>query len=136
MYDFTSGCQGDASDPWHQLVPPQGATVPKHVGPDHMDLTVANTNTRFYCCNGFGHEACDCATPHTWRHGQASRSRMGGNLNRWDSRNVCPDIRRGGTATSARPAAGGINTVQAAAVEDVSRNYDAEDSAVEQVVGG
>jgi len=117
------------------LVPPHAATVPTPVGPEPMDFTVANANTRCYRCNGFGHEARDCATPDTRGRGQAFRARTGGNRSRRDGGCDRTDTRRGGPGTSARSAAGGTNNVQAAVVEDASVNNEAEDSAVEQEVG-
>jgi len=35
------------------FVPPNTATVPTPVGPEPMDLTVANPNTRCYSCKRF-----------------------------------------------------------------------------------
>ena len=117
------------------FVPPHAATVPTPVGLEPMDLTVANANTRCYRCNGFGHEGRDCATPDTRERGQAFRARTGGNRSRRDGGRDRTNIRRGGPGTSARLAAGGINNVHVAAVEDASVNDEAEDSAVEQEVG-
>jgi hypothetical protein len=53
------------------------ATVPTPVGPEPMELTVANTNTRCYCGNGLGYEARDCATPKTHGYGQAFHATTG-----------------------------------------------------------
>jgi hypothetical protein len=44
------------------FVPPITATIPTPVGPELMDLTVANASTRCYHCDSFGHEVRDCAT--------------------------------------------------------------------------
>jgi len=117
------------------FVPPKAATVSTLVGPEPMDLTVANANTRCYRCNGFGHKARDCVTPDTRGRGQVCRARTGGNRSRRDSGRDRTDTRCGGPGTSARSVAGGINIIQAAAVEDASINDEAEDSAVEQDVG-
>ena len=67
--------------------------------------------------------------------GHAFRARIGGNRSRRDGCRDCSDTLRGGPGTSARSAAGSINHVQAATVEDASVNNDPEDSAVEQEVG-
>jgi hypothetical protein len=113
------------------FVPPHAPTVPTPVRPEPIDLTVANANTRGYRFNGFGHEARNCATPDTRGCGQAFLPRTGGNCCRRDCGCDRTDTRYGGPGTSARPAAGGINNVQAAAVEDPSVNDEAKDSAVE-----
>jgi len=116
------------------FVPPNAATVPTPVSPEPMDLTVANTNTRCHHCNGFGHEARDGATPDTPGRSQAFRARTGGNHSRQDGGRDCTNTRCAGQGTLARPAAGGIDNVQAVAVEDASVNDDGEDSPVEQEV--
>jgi hypothetical protein len=117
------------------FVPPNTATVPTPVRPEPIDLTVANANTRCYRWTGFGHEVCDGATPQTRRYSQVYRARTGGNCSRRDGGHDRTDTGCGSRGTSARSAAGGINNVQAAAVEDTSVNDDAEDSTVEQEVG-
>jgi len=117
------------------FVPPNTATVPTPGGPEPMDFTVANPNTRCNHWNGFGHEACDCATPDTWGLGKAVHARMGGTCTGRDGGRDRTDTRCGGQGTSARSVAGGVNHMQAAAVEDASVNDDAEDLAVEQEVG-
>jgi hypothetical protein len=116
------------------FAPPNAATVPTPAGPEPMDLTVANVSTRCYRCNGCGHEARDCATPDTRGRGQAFRVRTWGNRGRRDGGRDRIDTHHGGPAASARSAAGCINNVQAAAVDDASANDDGEDSAVEQEV--
>ncbi|KAF8243184.1 hypothetical protein K440DRAFT_669837 [Wilcoxina mikolae CBS 423.85] len=116
------------------FAPPNAATVPTPAGPEPMDLTVANPNTRCYRCNGFGYEARNCMTPDTRGRGQAFRVRNGGNRGRRDGGHDRNDIRRGGPGASARSAAGSINNVQEAAGDDASVNDDGEDLAVEQEV--
>jgi hypothetical protein len=44
------------------FAPSYTATVSMFTGFELMDFTVANGNTKCYCCGGFRHEACDCAT--------------------------------------------------------------------------
>jgi len=100
-----------------------------------MDHTVANANTRCYRCTRFQHEARDCETPDTRGRGQAFLARTRGNISRQGGGRDRTDTRRGGPRTSASSAAGGINNVQAVAVEDAIVNDEAEDSAVEQEVG-
>jgi len=118
-----------------KLVLPNTATVPTPVGPEPMDLTVANANTRGYRCHGLAHEARNSATPDTRRRGQAFRVSMGGNHNRRDGGHDCTDIRCGCTGTLVRPVARGIINIEVAAVGDASMNDDGEDSAAEQEVG-
>jgi len=117
------------------FIPPNPATVPTPVGPEPMDLTIANANPSFHRCDGFAHEARDCATPDTWGRGQAFRARTRGNRSRRDGGRDRTNTCRGSPGTSARSAAGGINNVQAATVQDASVNDDAEDLAVEQEIG-
>ncbi|KAF8241217.1 hypothetical protein K440DRAFT_666039 [Wilcoxina mikolae CBS 423.85] len=116
------------------FAPPNAATVPTPAGLEPMDLTVANAITRCYRCNGFGHEARDCATPDTRGRGQAFRVRNGENRGRRDGGRDRNDISRGCPGASARSAAGSINNVQEAAGDDASANDNGEDSAVEQQV--
>jgi len=117
------------------IVPPEAATVQMPVRPGQVDHTVANANTRCYCCNSFGHEALDCGTKDTRGRGQAFHARTGGDRGRQEEGHDRTETHRGCPESSARPAAEGIKNVQAAAVEDASMNDDGENSALEQEVG-
>jgi len=118
------------------FVPPLAATVPTPIRQEPMDLAVANSNTRYYRCNGFEHEASDCATLDTWGNGQAFHARMGGNCSRRDCGRDSTKSCCGGLGTSARLVAGGINKVQVTVVENLCVNDAGKDWAVEQEVGG
>jgi len=102
------------------IVSPNTATDPTLVGPEPMNLTVANANTRCYRWNCCGHEARYCVTPETRARGQAFRDRPGQNHFKRDSGCDRTTTCRGGQGTSARSAAWGINNVPAAAVDDAS----------------
>jgi len=111
------------------------ATVPMPVGLKPMDHTVAKVNTRCYCCNGFEHKVRDCMTADTRRRGHAFHARAGGNRARQDSGCDRTSTCRGGPGTLTRSAAGGMNMVEAAVVEDARMNDNGDNSAVEQQVG-
>jgi len=99
-----------------------------------MDLTVANSDTRCYRWNGFGHEERDFVAADTRGRGQAFRARMGGNHSRRDGGCDCTDTVRGGPGTLAILATRGINKVKVAMVEGTSMNDHGEDLAVEKEV--
>jgi len=117
------------------IVPPYQATASTPVGPQSIDLTVANTHTRCYHRNSFEYEACDCMTLDTCGCGQPFCARTGGNRSRWDGFPDCSHKHCGRPGSSARSAAWRIINVQGSVVKDASVNNGGEDRAVEQDVG-
>jgi len=59
------------------------ATVPTPVGPEPLDLTAADANTRCYRRTGCAHEVPNCVTPDTWECYQPCRARTGENCRDW-----------------------------------------------------
>ena len=118
--------------PGVNIVPPNATAIPTPYSPELMHLTVAYTNTRFHCCEGVGHEACNGVTPYMWGCVQTFCAQAGRNRS-WQvggddhSNTYC-----GGPGMVATSVARSINNVKVAAVEEARMNNNGENPAVEQ----
>ncbi|KAF8248713.1 hypothetical protein K440DRAFT_642037 [Wilcoxina mikolae CBS 423.85] len=110
---------------------PNAATILTPTSLEAIDLTVANTNNKYYHCNGFDHTERNCTTLDTGECRQAFHAGSGRNRSRRDGGCDRNDNRCDGLRASAPLAARSINNVQVASVDDGSMNDDVEDSEVE-----